>query len=136
VRLYELTGLALIVPATTGIVYVNQTGGHACYQCEQEGYLVPIGRQGKEQGTCDALVAHFTGSKWSGWCNDGIDAQTAGEIDRILAAGIGREGIVVDRDKLTESCEAWVHVYITEPLVSLVDHASPTFAILTWPNSD
>jgi hypothetical protein len=136
VRLYELQGLALIVPATTGIVYVNQVGGHACYQCEQEGYLVPIGWQGGEQNACEALLGYFTGSKWGGWCNEGIDADTADEIDRILADCTRGEGIVVDRSKFAQSWEAWVHVCITEPLVSLVDHALPSQAILTWPNSD
>jgi hypothetical protein len=136
VRLYELTGLALIVPAPTGIVYVNQTGGHACYQCTQEGYLVPIGWRGEEPDACDALLAHFTGPKWSGWCNERIDVETADEIDRILSVSTRREGIVVDRTKLNDSWEAWVHLRISEPLVSLVDHAFPAHAILTWPNSD
>lgn len=136
VRLYELNGLAMIEPAPTGIVYLNQTGGHACYQCSQEGYLVPLGREGLERKALDALRAYFTGPKWSGWCNERIDVETADEIDRIIAAGTHREGIVVDRTKLDESWESWVHVLICEPLMSLVDHAAPTEAILTWPNSD
>jgi len=77
------------------------------------------------------LPADVTGPKWSGWCNERIDAETADEIDRIIAAGTHREGIVVDRTKLDESWESWVHVLICEPLMSLVDHAAPTEAILT-----
>lgn len=71
-RLYERNGLAMIVPARTGIVYQNQTRGHACYQCSQEGYLVPLGREGLERKAFDALRASFTGPKWSGWCNERI----------------------------------------------------------------
>lgn len=43
---------------------------------------------------------------------------------------------MVDRTKLDESCESWVHVRISEPLLSLVDGTALTVAILTWPNSD
>jgi len=85
VRLYELNGMALIVSASTGIVYVNQTGGHACYQCSQEGYLVPLGPEEREREALDALRAHFMGPKWSGWCNEGIDAETADEIEAIIS---------------------------------------------------
>jgi len=136
VRLYKLNGMALIVSASTGIVYVNQTGGHACYQCSQEGYLVPLGPEEREREALDALRAHFMGPKWSGWCNEGIDAETADEIDRIIATGTRREGLVVDRAKLAESWESWVHMRIFGPLESLVDYAHPKAAILTWPNSD
>ena len=36
VLLYEIGGPALIVPASTEIVYRNQTGGHACLPCQME----------------------------------------------------------------------------------------------------
>ncbi len=134
VFLYELDGLALLVPTATNVVYVNQTGGHACLQARVEGYLVPLAD--RAGGSCDRLDAHFTGPKWGGWCFERLDDETANEIDRILAEGVQRSEIVVDRTKLDRSWEAWVHVQITGPLQALVERAWPREAILTWPNSD
>ncbi len=134
VLLYELGGLALIVPASTGIVYQNQTGGYACLPSRQEGYLVPFAGDVTEK--CKRLLAHFTGSKWGGWCSERIDEETADLIDSILADMPGRDHIIVDRAKLDTSWEAWVHVRIAGPLFALVEHAHPEEAILTWPNSD
>ena len=54
VLLYELESLALIVPASSQIVYRNQTGGHACLPSQIEGYLIPFA--GEHSGKC-ALTA-------------------------------------------------------------------------------
>lgn len=134
VLLYEIGGLALIVPASTNIVYHNQTGGHACLPSRIEGYLVPFA--GEVPDKCERLWSHFTGPKWGGWCSEYIDEETADEIDGVLADMPGRDEIIVDRTKLDRSWEAWVHVKIRGPLLALVEHAAPTEAILTWPNSD
>ena len=134
VLLYEIGGLALIVPTSTGVVYRNQTGGHACLTSQMEGYLVPFA--GEVRGKYEQLLSHFTGPKWGGWCSQHIDEETANEIDSVLADMPGRDQITVDRTKLDMSWEAWVHVKITGPLLALVEHAAPRNAILTWPNSD
>ncbi len=134
VLLYELEGLALIVPASIGIVYQNQTGGHACLPSRQEGYLIPFAGDVSEK--CARLLAYFTGPKWGGWCSEQIDEETADFVDRVLADMPGRNEIVVDRTRLDASWEAWVHVRIVGPLLSLIEHAAPEEAILTWPNSD
>ncbi len=134
VLLYELGGLALIVPAPTGVLYQNQTGGHACLPSQLEGYLVPFA--GDVRDKCERLLSHFTGPRWGGWCSERIDEETADLIDSILVEMPGRDEIVVDRAKLDRSWEAWVHVKIAGPLLSLVEHCTPTEAILTWPNSD
>jgi len=134
VLLYEIGGLALIVPASTGIVYRNQTGGHACLPSQMEGYLVPLG--GEMYTQCERLLSHFTGPKWGGWCSERIDAETADEIDSVLAEIFRQDQIIVDRTKLEMSWEAWVHVIIAGPLLALVEHAELEEAILTWPNSD
>ena len=134
VLLYEIGCLALIVPTSTGVVYRNQTGGHACVPSQMEGYLVPFA--GEVRGKYERLLSHFTGPKWSGWCSQHIDEETANEIDNVLADMPGRDQIIVDRTKLEMSWEAWVHVKITGPLLALVEHATPRNAILTWPNSD
>lgn len=134
VLLYEIGGLALIVPESTGILYRNQTGGHACLPSQMEGYLVPLA--GGIPRPCERLLSHFTGPKWGGWCSERIDAETADEIDSVLAEILRQDQIVVDRTKLEMSWEAWVHVIIAGPLLALVEHAEPGEAILTWPNSD
>ena len=133
VLLYELSGLALILPARTGVAYRNQTGGHSCLHTELEGYLVPI--LGERPDALERLSAHFIGSKYGGWCDRGIDAETAEFIDSLLAE-MNRVPIVVDRDKLNLSWESWIHVKIQSPLISLVQNAEPDCGILTWPNSD
>ncbi|MDZ4851658.1 MAG: DUF6210 family protein [Pirellulaceae bacterium] len=134
VLLYELGGLALIVPSSTGVVYRQQSGGHSCFQTDAEGYLVPIA--GDEHDAIERLYAHFTGPKWGGWCSNGIDDITANEIDILLAEVAHREQITVDRSRLGDSWESWVHVKIEGPLLSLVEKSQPISAILTWPNSD
>jgi hypothetical protein len=134
VLLYELDSLALIVPASTNVVYQNQTGGHACVPSRVEGYVVPFA--GEVGDACDRLRSHFTGSKWGSWCSERIDEETADEIDSVLADLAGRSEIVVDRTKLNVSWEAWVHVKIIGPLLALLEHAAPSEAILTWSNSD
>jgi hypothetical protein len=134
VLLYELAGPALIVPAPTGITYRNQTGGYSCYQSEMEGYLVPIA--GEKSEFVERLFSHFFGPKWGGWCSHGIDAETADEVDRLLAEVAHRKDIVVDRDKLNQSWEAWVHVKIRGQMLSLIEGTEVESAVLTWPNSD
>ncbi len=134
VLLYELEHLALIVPSSTNVVYRNQTGGHACIPSDLEGYLIPFA--GEVGDACNRLRLLFTGLKWGGWCSDRIDEETADEVDSVLAHVARRGEILVDRTKLNESWEAWVHVKINGPLVSLVEHARPSAAILTWSNSD
>jgi hypothetical protein len=134
VLLYELGGLALIVPSNTGVQYRQQSGGHSCLQTEAEGYVVPIA--GDMHAAIERLYAHFTGPKWGGWCSTGIDSETADEIDQLLSDVAHRHNITVDRSRLHESWESWVHVRIDGPLLSLVENSQPASAILTWPNSD
>ena len=69
-------------------------------------------------------------------CSNGIDVLTADEIDQLLAKVVRREQIAVDRSRLADSWESWVHVKIAGPLLSLIEKSQPTSAILTWPNSD
>ena len=99
-----------------------------------EGYLVPFA--GEHSDKCERLLSHFTGPKWGGWCAEFIDAETADVIDSILTDVPGRDQIRVDRTKLIDSREAWVHVKIEGPLLGLREHDEPSEAILTWPNSD
>jgi hypothetical protein len=112
VFLYGLCDPALIVPSDTGVTYHNQTGGHACLPSSLEGYLVPLG---ENRILSQKLLRHFTGAKWGGWCMDRIDEETASFIDDLLADISREEDIVVNREKLESSREAWVYVKLSPP---------------------
>ncbi|MHA7631633.1 DUF6210 family protein [Corallococcus sp. M7] len=130
-------------PATdlwpTGVLYSNQTGGSTCLHPQAEGAFLPL---------VDELVAqenllnqYFTGPKWRGACANGIDEETAQEIDRILGlSGSTRElGLRVDRARLTESHEAWVYVEVPaqpENRFAILERIPASQGILTWANSD
>jgi hypothetical protein len=42
IRLWQLTGLGLIIAHPSGVIYSNQTGGYACDHRELEGVFVPL----------------------------------------------------------------------------------------------
>jgi hypothetical protein len=81
----------------------------------------------------------FYGPKWEGHCYAGIDEETADFVDGLLAASPLTRGIIVDRTRLKESMEAWVHVTITSDSQN-DDRAFRGFdggsGVLTWDNSD
>lgn len=156
----ESIGLALIVPAATGIAYANQTGGYLCTQSSQEGFLLLIDSEFPYE-----IGSYFTGDKWGGWCSGGIDEETADWVDNVLSQmpvaqpttvhraawlddgagaaldqGLAQIDVLkhlrVDRTKLHDSHEAWLHVQIQGGLPPLVPGTDPLPAILTWENSD
>ncbi len=142
VRLYDHAGTALVVPHPSGIVYSNQAGGQACLQPQVEGFLVPIANDvglaplyGFRSPEND-LLRYF---KKLQWCGAPLTVRDAEEIEAIMHSLPLWAGLRVDRDRLSESIEAWVFVTITDcgtnPI--LVDGiAYPVRAILTWTNSD
>ncbi len=135
VLLYELQGIGIIIPWPSGVVYQNQTGGYACYQHQLEGIFVPL--EGESADFYQKLYEFFFHGKWAGWCDDGIDEETAQFIEQTLRLNPDYEGIRVDRAKLEESHEAWVHVAVEDPSsIGVLGGFEPFEAILTWPNSD
>ncbi len=84
VLLYELSGVGLIIPMPSGVIYENQVGGHYCLPFQEEGVFLPLLNEQFEQ--CKQLRDHFTGPKWGGWCGEAIDEETAAFIDATLAA--------------------------------------------------
>jgi hypothetical protein len=131
VALNDYPDLGLIVKAATNVIYTNQTGGLSCWHPKVEGFLVPLrtplGMRELEalRNVCD--------------CEDGIDSETADQVESILGR-IGFKGIRVDRSKLAESWESWIHVILSGELGYKVplEGARPEWleAVLTWPNSD
>lgn len=113
IQLYDSAGIGLIIKHPSGVRYTNQVGGTACLQWEAEGVYVPLYSEIIPQA--HMLRDHFTGHKWKGACSNGIDDETADLIDEILWKNIITRFIKVDRTKLDDCVEAWIHVNISAP---------------------
>jgi hypothetical protein len=120
----------IILPYATGFVFTNQVGGHACNHPELEGLFIPLD-DGEERPTREAFQQHFHGS-WATLTNE-----EATMIDGALLKG-NLGFITVDRTRLPDSVEAWVHVLLDwERTRFLTDFDSKiNQGILTWENSD
>jgi hypothetical protein len=131
----ESESVGLIVLAKTGILFENQTGGYACIQDRAEGFYVPLSHQVVDH--YEELHRYFLENA-PAIRGDGIDHGVANFIDAELSRLPGHAGIAVDRNQLSTSREAWVHVVIKQPTIGLLfrgfSEALP--AILVWPNSD
>ncbi|WP_035609007.1 DUF6210 family protein [Haloferula sp. BvORR071] len=147
VLLYEHVGLALIVAFPSGVTYSNQAGGTSCLQPELEGILVPLRNDCLVEGEqllspAMSLEDYFTGEKWGGTgATHGIDNEDADFIDTLLQTHRLSHCIQVDRPRLHESCEAWIHVEIVadeNPEIPLFSGFAPypRLGVLTWSNSD
>jgi len=138
IQLWGSPRLGLIILRPSGVYYSNQTGGYACKHPLAEGvfFPVPAGETGLEQ----KLSEYFTGPKWSGWCCDGIDEETATVVDGLLADCEATKGIKVDRSRWSDSHEAWVYVdFANLPETEWGTEISgfgASKAVLTWENSD
>lgn len=115
-------------------------------QRRAEGFFVPIGND-VEAGTLalmsveNELFAYFEGPPHQGaGAVHGISAADADFVDRCLAASWWFRGVSVDRARLADSVEAWVHVRI-EPgaevfATLLLAQGTRTEAVLIWANTD
>jgi len=143
VDVWEFNGIGLIIKCPSGVCISNQTGGYACHHPEVEGVFVPLlaDRGAPSNTVLCQLERFFTEGKWGGWCENGIDAETADFMDSLLASSDELKFIKVDRALLADSEEAWVHVILdpsrNEMPVPVMDgFEDGTAAVLTWPNSD
>jgi hypothetical protein len=139
--LYEFVGTGLIIKAKTGIVWTNQAGGVSCLQPECEGLFVPYGNDLSFDGKLISLESTLFEVFQK------ADEQTWVQLfERALASYAAahwapfRE-IELDRSRLRDSVEAWVHVIYRptpESYPPLVEGlGEPPFeAVLTWSNSD
>lgn len=134
VLLYAQDNAGLIIPWLSGVIFQQQTGGYTCLQDSLEGVFVPLD---DFAGHAEELHRFFTGPKWGGNCDNGIDDVTADFIDATLGRIPGHSTVKVDRGRLTDSHEAWIYVTVADPYsTGVLDGFSPCSAILTWPNSD
>ncbi|MBB5030547.1 DUF6210 family protein [Prosthecobacter vanneervenii] len=149
IRLYDAVGTGVILTCQSGVMVSNQTGGTACLQPEVEGVYVPLRNDYSAQDFRFSspeleLSAYFEGPKHRGaGAISGLDSEDAEFIDDILSRHGLNESISVDREKLGDSHEAWVHVVVKadeshdEDLAQFTGFGPyPRHGILTWANSD
>ena len=150
IQLFEHSVAFLILKGTTGVFYSNQTNGTSCSHPEVEGALLPLG---------DATaISEFLSNIFSGYGDEEVRDEHILAIQDILHNVLGPDLIVlVDRELLDDSHEAWVHVIIDKrklktekdedggpettqiPDEDDLRELSGTFpmkAVLTWSNSD
>lgn len=132
-------GLGLIILQPSGAFYELETGGYACYHALAEGVFVPIHRPPDDDQEM-LLTAHFTGPKWEGWCDEGIDEATAEHVDHILSLSPETSYLKVDRTRLGDSREAWIYVNVSEPTddprVARISGFGKCKGVFVWGNSD
>jgi hypothetical protein len=136
IRLYD-AGLGLVIEHASGVLYTNQTCGLCCDHPELEGVFVPF----DAEATWSRLAAHFMGPKYGGTgAMHGIDEDDAVFIEAVLREGRLGVPLVVDRHRLRQSHEAWIHVLIEGEVEATSMIAGfgpyPRRGALTWPNSD
>lgn len=128
INLYELEQAGIIILNNSGFEYLNQVGGSACLQLSAEGVFFPISHNCSDN--LDILLEQIFID-----CEI-VDNSIANKIDSILQRFISTSGILVNRNKLNDSCEAWIHVIINDSEYSVYQGFHHHSAILTWPNSD
>jgi hypothetical protein len=127
----DTQGIGVIVMATTGIVYTNQTGGYACHQPAAEGYFVPLCELYHDavhtaETLQDELDGYFFSERgpYRGHCyGDGINDKDCDFLDKLFQTyGIDAR---VDRLCKANAEEAWIPV-----------HYKGKEAFFVWVNSD
>lgn len=145
VELWEHVGLGLILEWPSGVVISNQTGGTSCLSPELEGVFIPLRNDCTEKDRVmispeNELYAYFARGKWGGsGATGGIEADDAEFIETTIGSLF--PAIRVDRDRLAESHEAWIHVKVfgdepCDPPLFSGFAPYPRAGVLTWQNSD
>jgi hypothetical protein len=132
----EFNGPGVIIQYPSGVRYRTQAGGHYCHHPESEGIYVPAPRAKEMQEELHRFF--YTGPKWRGWCCQGIDEETADFLDELFDDSLGTEALKVNRAKLADSFEAWVHVIVSPDgkVSDMWSGFNDAPGIFTWENSD
>ncbi len=132
--LWNLDQAALIILEKSGITYFNQTAGVFCRHSEAERILAPITNDppldNLHFGSLNYKLQQLTLNKQI------LKETDADAIDKLLQKNFGGDAIFVDRERLNESCEAWIHVKIDGQTKGDLQDFAGYMAILTYPNSD
>lgn len=144
VRLWDHVGTGVIVRWPSGIVYANQTGGFSCCEDELEGVFVPVGNDvgldGRLRSAENRLGDYFRGPPHLGsGAVHGLTEAEALLVESSLHENLGLRNITVDRRRLRESREAWVHIRVDAPAgrTPLFEGLGPfpLAGVLTWTNT-
>lgn len=138
ISLYQMPDVVMVILGLpTGVLYENQVCGNACLDERYEGALAPLGFKAPD---AERLMSLPFPSAYN------IDNKLADMIDEILSGEPYSQYLKVDRSRLHESYDAWVHVLceITEdsvfqpmgPYMGAPRGFGPLRGVLTWPNSD
>ena len=133
VTLWNVEGVVLILLRPSGIVFTNQTGGHACFHPEAEGVLVPFNNEHfldqPELGVKRQLSNLLTNA-----CH--LTPELADKVDDILSGSHETRCAKVDRTRLQDSMEAWAYVDVDDGGECLFSGFGRCKGIITWENSD
>jgi hypothetical protein len=119
IRLWDGGGFGLIIEWPSGVKVSNQTGGTSCLHPEVEGVFVPLRTDHSFPSWTllspeIELNEYFEGPVHRGTgASSGLSVSDADFIDGILAKCGLASSLRVQRDRLTDSHEAWVYVTIT-----------------------
>lgn len=135
INLYDLDQAGIIVLLPSGVKFLNQVGGGACFQYEAEGIFFPISHDHSVGfGEINERLEFRFDKIFS--TGEKVENNIADEIDAILHELPSTSGISVDRTKLDKSFEAWIYVKINDTELSAYKGFENAKAILTWSNSD
>lgn len=108
VHFWEYPLPTLIYPCSSGIIFEAQAGGGACTHPEVEGVILPI----QLQDTIENFLRLTSGLEEMdpGCHGQQIKTEEANELDLLFVEC--EIPLVVNRDRMKESTEAWLHVRI------------------------
>lgn len=133
IDLGRFDGLGLIIQHTSGVFYTNQVAGHGCLHPEVEGVFFPL-ETDINRYELNTLKQHFSGD----W--EALNDAEADLVETVLRrSSRNLNWISVDRSRLKDSFEAWVHVKLDPKKTKMNDTVKGfdnSFGVLTWPNSD
>ncbi len=147
IEIWDSVGLGIIVRYPSGVLVSNQTGGTSCLHPNVEGIYLPFHNDYDENDKTFSspeidFDGCFTDSKYdgSGACS-GIDEEDVKRLEAILKKYSMDSFIRINMNKMKESHEAWIHIFIESDeknpysLFKGFD-PYPRQGILTWSNSD
>ncbi len=146
IEIWDSVGLGIIIEYPTGVWVSQQTGGTSCLHPKVEGIYLPLHNDytHKEHQFLSPeidLSQYFEGPKHNGTgATSGLDQEDVKVITEILTKYKLGHILEINKSKLKESHEAWVHIWLKPeknniPLWTGFE-PYPRNAILTWCNSD
>lgn len=148
VNLLDMSGIGLIIPYASGVLYENQAGGYACLHPSIEGFFIPFGNnidyyaiEDKSAGEhlANEMLSYFSNPPWGGHCYSGLTAEDADYLDNLFHKYEFTKAVdlKVDRTKLGSSVEAWIYVTLDSSKQDIyLKGLEVKNAVLTCPNSD